>query len=36
MNEMNKKVIDAIIKQAEALCPDSLALIGVYGSVIRR
>ncbi len=34
MNEMNEKVIDAIIKQAEALCPDSLALIGVYGSVI--
>ena len=31
---MNEKVIDAIIKQAEALCPDSLALIGVYGSVI--
>ncbi len=34
MNDMNEKMIDAIIKKAEALCPDSLALIGVYGSVI--
>ena len=34
MNEMNRTIIDAIIKKAEALCPDSLALIGVYGSVI--
>ena len=34
MNEMNEKMLDAIIKKAEALCPDSLALIGVYGSVI--
>jgi len=34
MNEMNRTMIDAIIKKAEALCPDSLALIGVYGSVI--
>ncbi len=36
MNDMNEKMIDAIIKKAEALCPDSLALIGVYGSVITR
>ena len=34
MNDMNEKMIDIIIKKAEALCPDSLALIGVYGSVI--
>ena len=33
MNEINKKIIDAIIKKAESLCPDSLALIGLYGSV---
>lgn len=33
MNDMNEKIIDAIIKKANALCPDSLALIGVYGSV---
>lgn len=33
MNDMNKTIIDAIIKKADALCPDSLALIGVYGSV---
>ena len=33
MNEMNRTMIDAIIKRG-ALCPDSLAMIGVYGSVI--
>ena len=33
MNEIDKKIIDAIIKKAEMVCPDSLALIGVYGSV---
>lgn len=33
MNDRNKTMIDAIIKKAAALCPDSLALIGVYGSV---
>lgn len=33
MNDRNKKIIDAIIKKADVLCPDSLALIGVYGSV---
>ena len=32
MNHINKTIIDAVIKKAEALCPDSLALIGVYGS----
>ena len=34
MNDMNKKMIDIIIKKADVLCPNSLALIGVYGSVI--
>ena len=33
MNYVNKTIIDAVIKKADALCPDSLALIGVYGSV---
>ena len=36
MNERNEKIINAIIKKADALCPDSLALIGVYGSVATR
>lgn len=34
MNDMNEKMIDIIIKRADVLCPDSLALIGVYGSVV--
>ncbi len=33
MNPVNQKIIDAIIAKAEKVCPDSLALIGVYGSV---
>ena len=33
MNNINKKIIDAIISKAEKICPDSLALIGIYGSV---
>ena len=33
MNDRNETIIDAVIKKADALCPDSLALIGVYGSV---
>lgn len=33
MNTTNRKIINAIIEKAENLCPDSLALIGVYGSV---
>ena len=33
MNDRNETMIDAVIKKADALCPDSLALIGVYGSV---
>ncbi len=33
MNNINQKIIDAIIAKAEKVCPDSLALIGIYGSV---
>ena len=29
MNDRNETMIDAVIKKAEALCPDSLALIGI-------
>lgn len=32
MNEAHQKIVTAIIKKAERLCPDSLALIGLYGS----
>ena len=33
MNHINRTIIDSVIKKADALCPNSLALIGVYGSV---
>ncbi len=33
MNEVHQKIISAIIQKAEAVCPNSLALIGLYGSV---
>ena len=33
MKETDQKIIDAIIKKAEIVCPGSLALIGLYGSV---
>ena len=33
MNTVNRKITNAIIEKAESLYPDSLALIGVYGSV---
>ena len=33
LNKTNKKIIDAVIKKAEKVCPNSLALIGVGGSV---
>ena len=29
----HQKIIDAIVQKAEAVCPNSLALIGIYGSV---
>ena len=30
---VNQKIIQAVIDKANKVCPDSLALIGVYGSV---
>ena len=33
MNRVNQKIIDAVIEKAKKCCPDSLALIAVYGSV---
>ena len=33
MNNVNEKIIQAVIEKANRICPDSLALIGVYGSV---
>jgi len=32
MSDTHQKIIDAIVRKAEAVCPESLALIGVYGS----
>ncbi|MBO4410764.1 MAG: hypothetical protein J5794_01035 [Lachnospiraceae bacterium] len=32
MNPVNQKIIQAIIDKANRVCPDALALIGVYGS----
>lgn len=32
LEERNKKIIDAVVSKANAVCPDSLALIGVNGS----
>ena len=32
LEERNQKIIEAVIKKAEALCPGSLALIGINGS----
>ena len=33
MDIVNQKIIHAIIEKANKLCPESLALIGIYGSV---
>ncbi len=33
MSNVNYKIIQAVIEKANRICPDSLALIGVYGSV---
>lgn len=32
MNEVHQKIIDAAIRKAERVCPESLLLIGIYGS----
>ena len=33
MNHINQTIINSIVKKADKVCPDSLALIGIYGSV---
>jgi len=33
MNAVNQKIIDAIVEKSKRVCPESLALIGIYGSV---
>lgn len=33
MNYINEKIVSAVIAKAAQICPNSLALIGVYGSV---
>ena len=33
MNQVNEKLIQAVIRKAEQVCPGVLALVGVYGSV---
>lgn len=32
LEERNQKIIDAVIKKANTVCPGALALIGIYGS----
>ncbi len=32
LEERNQKIIDAVIKRADLVCPGALALIGIYGS----
>lgn len=34
MNHVNQKIMNAVIEKAEKVCPDSLAFIGIYGSVV--
>lgn len=34
LKERNQKIIDAVIKKSDVVCPGSLALIGIYGSFI--
>ncbi len=36
MREVHKKIIDAVIEKAKKVCPDSLALVGIYGSVLTK
>lgn len=33
MNQVHQKIINAIIQKANQVCPNALALIGIYGSV---
>lgn len=33
MDDTNRKIIDAVVAKADIVCPRSLALVGIYGSV---
>lgn len=35
LEERNRKIIDAVIRKADAVCPGALALIGINGSFMR-
>ncbi len=32
LESRNRKIIDAVIRKEQAVCPGSVALIGIYGS----
>ena len=32
MENRNRKIIDAVIRKEQAVCPGAVALIGIYGS----
>ena len=32
MDSRNRKIIDAVIRKEQAVCPGAVALIGIYGS----
>lgn len=32
LEKRNERIINAVIKKANSICPESIALIGVYGS----
>ncbi len=34
MNHVNQKIINAVIEKAEKVYPDSVSLIGIYGSIV--
>ena len=33
MDHVNQKIIQAVIEKANKMCPESLVLVGIYGSV---
>ena len=32
LDTRNKKIIDAVLRKEQAVCPGAVALIGIYGS----
>lgn len=34
MNQIHQKILNAILQKAKNVCPDSLLLVGIYGSVV--